>query len=153
MRGDPPGASVESSRWEHFHHEADVGVRGIAPDVAGAFAQAALALVAVVCPPERVRPRQVVELRVEPPQGEKPDLELLLYEFLNEVVFQMSARRMLFGRFEVQVQGGALRGRAWGEPVDPGRHQPAVEVKGATMTALRVAQRGDAWLAQAVVDV
>jgi tRNA nucleotidyltransferase (CCA-adding enzyme) len=34
------------------------------------------------------------------------------------------------------------------------QHRPAVEVKGATFTALRVSQRDDGlWLAQTVVDV
>jgi SHS2 domain-containing protein len=33
------------------------------------------------------------------------------------------------------------------------RHRPAVEVKGAPMTALRVAPTQGAWLAQTVVDV
>jgi len=38
--------------------------------------------------------------------------------------------------------------------VDIARHRPAVEVKGATYTALRVAQEADgAWVAQCVVDV
>jgi tRNA nucleotidyltransferase (CCA-adding enzyme) len=37
--------------------------------------------------------------------------------------------------------------------VDAARHHPAVEVKGATYTTLRVAQEGDGWLAQTVVDV
>jgi SHS2 domain-containing protein len=47
-----------------------------------------------------------------------------------------------------------LEGKAWGEPVDVGRHQPAVEVKGATYTGLRVARENDgAWVAECVVDV
>ena len=61
----------------------------------------------------------------------------------------------MFGRFEVALGDGTprLRGRAWGEAVDVARHEPAVEVKGATCTALRVARSGDGWLAQTVVDV
>jgi SHS2 domain-containing protein len=47
-----------------------------------------------------------------------------------------------------------LTGAAYGEPVDRARHQPAVEVKGATHTALGVERRDDgAWIAQCVVDV
>ena len=51
------------------------------------------------------------------------------------------------------LAGGALSGEAWGEAIDPGRHRPAVEVKGATLTALRVACAGGRWTAQTVVDV
>jgi SHS2 domain-containing protein len=63
-------------------------------------------------------------------------------------------RRMLFGQFDVRIEGHELGGTAWGEPVDIGRHDPAVEPKGATMTALRVVRQPDAsWLAQTVLDV
>jgi SHS2 domain-containing protein len=60
---------------------------------------------------------------------------------------------MLFSRFAVAFRGSRLTGQAWGEPVDAARHHPAVEVKGATYTQLRVAREGDGWVAQTVVDV
>jgi SHS2 domain-containing protein len=83
-----------------------------------------------------------------------PDRELLLVAWLNAVVFEIATRRMLFRRFDVTIDGNRLRATAWGESIDPPRHHPAVEVKGATMTALRVAPGDDdAWTAQTVVDV
>jgi SHS2 domain-containing protein len=79
---------------------------------------------------------------------------LLLAEWLNALIYQMATRRMLFARFEVRFDGSSLSGKAWGEPVDVGRHSPAVEVKGATYTQLKVARdETGAWLAQCVVDV
>ncbi len=66
----------------------------------------------------------------------------------------MATRHMVFGRFAVTITGNLLTATAWGEPVDRARHHPAVEVKGATYTALSVAQRKDGtWVAQCVVDV
>jgi SHS2 domain-containing protein len=66
----------------------------------------------------------------------------------------MATRRMLFGRFEVTLDGDTLHAKAWGEPVDIAKHQPAVEVKGATLTELQVRQGPDGtWIAQCVVDV
>lgn len=47
----------------------------------------------------------------------------------------------------------APRCGAWGEPTDGARHHPAVEIKGAAYTALRVARDGEERLAQTVVDV
>ena len=137
------------ARWEHFEHGADIGVRGIAPTRAGAFEQAALALTAVLTDPRAVRPAQAVEIACE-----APDDELLLVAWLNAVVSEMALRRMLFSRFEVQLDGTRLHAQARGEPVDVARHRPAVEVKGATCTALRVARGDDGpWVAQTVVDV
>jgi SHS2 domain-containing protein len=54
----------------------------------------------------------------------------------------------------VRIAGTRLRGKAWGEALDPGRHELAVEVKGATYSGLKVLERSDGdWLAQCVVDV
>jgi len=79
---------------------------------------------------------------------------MLLVEWLNALVYEMSVGSMLFGEFSVDITDGELRATAWGERVDPERHEPAVEVKGATLTALRVAPvAGGGWRVQCVVDV
>jgi SHS2 domain-containing protein len=137
-----------STHWEHFPHEADIGVRGVGVTKAQAFEQAGLALTAVVTDLQTVEARQAIEVECE-----APDDELLLADWLNSLIYEMSARKMLFSRFSVQVDGHHLRGQAWGESVDPGRHHPAVEIKGATYTSLRVGQEKGEWVAQTVVDV
>jgi tRNA nucleotidyltransferase (CCA-adding enzyme) len=140
---------MTGTRWEHFAHEADIGVRGIGTSKEEAFEQAAVALTAAIVDPAELTAEQAVEITCE-----APDDELLLVDWLSALVYQMATRRLLFGRFEVQIDGHRLRARAWGEPIDVVRHQPAVEVKGATLTSLRVAQEADGtWLAQCVVDV
>jgi tRNA nucleotidyltransferase (CCA-adding enzyme) len=136
-------------RWEHFAHEADIGVRGIGASEEEAFEQAALALTGVILDPRELAAQEAVEVTCE-----APDDELLLVDWLNALVYQMATRRLLFGRFAVRLDGHRLRATAWGEPIDVARHQPAVEVKGATLTSLRVGQEADGtWVAQCVVDV
>jgi len=140
---------VSEGRWEHFTHGADIGVRGVAPSVGEAFEQAALAMTAVICELPLVVPREPVQVECE-----APDDEYLLVDWLNAIVYEMATRRMLFSRFEVAIAGEKLTGTLWGEPVDVARHQPAVEVKGATYTELKVAQdAAGQWVAQCVVDV
>lgn len=125
-----------------------MGIRGFGSTQERAFEQAALALTAVVTDIALVEPRDLVTIDCE-----APDPELLLAEWLNGLIYEMSTRRMLFSRFEVQTDGRHLHAQAWGELVDPARHHPAVEVKGATYTALRVARENGEWVAQTVVDV
>ncbi len=146
---EPKSVSDASERWEHFPHVADVGVRGFGESPARAFAQAALAMTAAVADPGRVRPREAVDIACE-----AADLEMLLAEWLNALIYEMATRKMLFSRFDVTIAGTRLAARAWGEAVDRARHEPAAEVKGATLTALKVAQDPPGcWLAQCVVDV
>jgi tRNA nucleotidyltransferase (CCA-adding enzyme) len=135
--------------WSHFHHEADIGVRGTGPTIESAFEQAALAMTAVMSDPDLVKAETLVHISCE-----APDVELLLVDWLNALVYETATRGMLFSRFEVALHGLRLDASAWGEPIDRDRHQPAAEVKGATYTALEVGREaGGAWFAQCVVDV
>jgi SHS2 domain-containing protein len=141
--------SHETARWSHFHHAADIGVCGCGATLEAAFEQAALAMTAVMTDPTTVRAKAAVAIHCE-----APDVELLLVDWLNALVFESATRSMLFSRFAVTLQDRQLDARAWGEPIDRARHQPAAEVKGATYTALEVAQdSGGRWCAQCVVDV
>src|SRR5690606_28168587 len=107
------------------------------------------ALTAAVCDLEAVRPR--VESAVT---CRAPNRGLLFVDWINAVVYAMATDHMVFREFAVRIDGTDLEARVKGEPIDPVRHQPAVEVKGATHTLLRVEQGPDGqWVAQCVVDV
>ena len=144
-----PGTSAGMTpHWEHFPHEADMGVRGFGATKAEAFEQAALAMTAVIADLAAVTPRDAVRIECG-----APDDELLLAEWLNSLIYEMATRKMLFSRFAVRLEGAWLTAEAWGERIDVAHHRPAVEIKGATFTALRVAPKDGGWLAQTVVDV
>lgn len=135
--------------WEHFEHGADIGIRGTGPTKEAAFQQIALALTSVVTDLHSVRPERAVSITCEAPSD-----DLLLVDWLNALVYEMATRRMLFGAFTVTIEDSRLHATAWGESVDRLRHEPAVEVKGATYTALRVERLENGhWLVQCVVDV
>lgn len=139
---------MSSARWEHFEHRADIGVRGIGNTLAGAFEQAALAMSAIITDLSLINPRDAVTITCQ-----ETDPELLLSDWLNTLIFNMSAHKLLFSRFEVYIDNGHLKATAWGEPVDVERHHPAVEIKGATYTELAVHKSQEQWIAQCVVDV
>ncbi len=135
--------------WEHFPHGADMGVRGFGATKAEAFAQAALAMTAVIADPATVEAREAVAVECE-----APDDELLLAEWLNSVVYEMATRRMLFSRFEVQFAGFT------GSPGRPGASRSTRRdiirrwrSRARPIPTLRVAPESDGWVAQTVVDV
>jgi SHS2 domain-containing protein len=145
----PAKGSLIESHAELFPHGADVGVRGVGPTREAAFEQVALALTSAVTDPGGIAAKEVIDVTCEAPA----DIYLLL-DWLNALIYEMAVRRLVFGRFAVSIEGNRLYGRAWGEPVDRARHKPAVEPKGTTLTALKVALRDDgAWVAQCIVDV
>ncbi len=147
---DPIGASDSAAgSWEHFSHDADMGVHGKGPSMSAAFEQAALALTAVVTDPGIVHASATVNVCCE-----ESDPEMLFVDWLNIVIYEMATRDMLFGRFQVEVENGVLSASLHGETIDRSRHEPAVEVKGATLTELDVHQdSAGVWHAQCVLDV
>ena len=140
---------MKNPKWEHFPHQADIGIRGVGPTKEQAFEQSALALTAVITNVDKVEPEHKVEITCQ-----AVDDELLLFDWLNSLLFEMDTRKMLFSSFEIQLNENTLKATAWGEKIDIQKHQPTVEVKAATYTALSVRQEKDGnWTAQCVVDV
>jgi tRNA nucleotidyltransferase (CCA-adding enzyme) len=135
--------------WEHFEHGADIGVRGIATTLAGAFEQAALAMSAVITDLESIGSDIEVDIECS-----APDVEVLLLEWLDSLIYEMAVRKMLFSRFKVTIDNDRLSAMAFGEAINVEKHSPAVEIKGATFTELKVIQDPNGlWRAQCVVDV
>jgi SHS2 domain-containing protein len=134
--------------YETFDHESDIGIRGFGGTIAEAFENVAVALYSVMVNVHRVRPKERRIVKVS-----APDRELLLVEWLNALLSQSDIERMVFSKFEVKINGTSLIGTAWGEMLDRERHQPQVEVKGATYHMLSVQERDNMYVAQCVVDV
>lgn len=134
--------------WSHFAHDADLGLRGSGRSKAEAFEAIAIALTAAVTDPDSVAAEESISLGCEAPSD-----EILLVDWLNALIYEMAVRKMLFSDFSVSITDGVLRAEVAGEPVNRKKHYPAVEVKGATYTALAVEQADEGWVVQCVVDV
>jgi SHS2 domain-containing protein len=135
-------------RHETFEHEADIGIRGVGSSIEEAFEAAAVAMYSVMVKVEAIKPLEQKNVTAS-----APDRELLLVEWLNALLSLTDVERMVFSKFTVKIEGSSLTGTAWGERLDRFRHEPNVEVKGATYHMLRVDKDGDNFVAQCVVDV
>ncbi len=135
--------------WNHFEHDADIGLRATSATREGLFEEMGRALTGVVTDPADVRLEETVDIHCE-----APDDALLLVDWLNALIYEMATRRMVFGKWSVELHGTTLKARVEGEALDRDRHKPVVEVKGATYTALAVGRdESGNWCGQCVVDV
>jgi SHS2 domain-containing protein len=135
--------------YEWFEHTADLGLRIRAGDLDLLFAEAAQALFATIVEDlATVRPERTVEVRLE---GDERDL--LLFDWLKELLYHFDAEHLLFGKFAVEVREDGLTGTAWGEPLDRDRHMLDHEVKAITYHGLRVEKVGEQWEAEVIVDI
>ncbi|WP_338151665.1 archease [Legionella norrlandica] len=134
--------------WEHFTHEADIGIRGVGPTLIDAFEMGALALTNVITDSERIKPIKSIKIHCE-----APNEEILFTDWLNAVIYNMQIHNMLFCEFHIKRDELNLEATIKGEKINQEKHQPVVEVKGATYTELKVHKKNNTWIAQCVVDV
>ncbi len=135
--------------YETFEHTADLGLRIRAPDLPTLFAEAAEALFSIIVTDlATVRPQIEQAFEV----GGAPS-DLLLFDWLSELLYVYETRRLLFGKFQVRLGPDRLQATAWGEPVDRQRHALDHEVKAITYHGLMLEQQGDQWLAEVIVDI
>ncbi len=134
---------------ELFEHTADLGLRAHAADLNTLFAEAARCLIsAIVEDPQSVRPLLEQSIAIG---GD--DRELLLFDFLRELLYRFDADHMLFCDFVVTVRPDGLTATVRGEPREPARHVLSHEVKAITYHGLIVQATEHGWLAEVIVDI
>lgn len=132
---------------DYFDHDADIGVIGRGASVEAAFEAAAAAMFALMAEPAQLEPQE--DVRVD---FDEPDIELALVRWLNALLAQARRRGLALCRFRLRREDGHWHGLASGQPWDDSLDR-GVEVKGATLTALRVREDARGVEARCVVDV
>ncbi len=118
--------------FETFEHTADLGLLIRAADLNELFIEAGRGLFSlIVANLDDVRPIEEVSLAVV---GEQ--LDFLLFDWLNELLYLFESRRLVLTDFSVQAAAGSVQATARGEPFDPVRHRPEHEVKAITYHVL-----------------
>jgi SHS2 domain-containing protein len=135
--------------YELFEHTADLGLRATAPTLDALFAEMAACLVAAMLEdPAAVRPTTEMRYAIS-----CADRELLLADWLRELLRLFEEDHRLFATFEVSVSDSGLTASIWGEVYDPERHLLAHEVKAITYHELKVERTADGWLGEVIVDI
>ena len=83
---------------------------------------------------------------------EENNTELLLYKFLDELVFLKDSKKLLFSKFDIKIKDNKLNCIAYGEKLDMKKHELLVDVKAITMHKFSV-KKNKVWKAFVVLDV
>lgn len=108
---------------------------------------AAFVLTAVVTNPNNVSSERILEIQIE---EKDPELIVRLDQFSD---LSNGYKKNAFSSFNVSIKAGHLNAENKGEMVNKQKHDQAVEVKGGTLTQLKVSEQKGNWIAQCVVDV
>jgi SHS2 domain-containing protein len=135
--------------YEIFEHTADAGLRVRAATREQLFVEAARGLLSIVIAnPQQIRPLSTRTMRVD---GQ--ELDYLMFDWLNEVLYTLDAEKFLVADCQVRLDEQGLSATCRGEQLDPERHESDHEIKAITYHGLRVEETPDGWLAEVIVDI
>jgi SHS2 domain-containing protein len=135
--------------FEIIDHTADIGIIAYGTDVKELFSNAALALFSLITEPASVEERLHLDLEVS-----SEDIDSLLVEWLNELIYLFDAKHILFSRFDIKsLTHNELKATCYGESFDPMKHKIKIGVKAATYHMLKLDKNGDGCKAQIIFDI
>lgn len=135
--------------FETFDHTADIGLRISAATREELFVEAARGLTSLLV--ENVG--DVRPLITETIQLTGTEVDYLLFDWLNELLFRFETSKLLCCEFIVRLSDQGLEATIRGEPCDPARHQLAHEVKAITYHGLSVQHTESGWQTQLILDI
>lgn len=140
--------AAEGPPIEILEHTADAGIVARGATLAAAFAHAAEGMYGLMVDTAAVKERtaRTIDVRADDPAD-------LLVAWLLELLFLTEAEGLVFRRFAVDLQGGALHATAYGELLDEERHAVGLEIKAVTRHLLAVQQEETGVAVRVLFDV
>jgi SHS2 domain-containing protein len=121
-------------KFELIEHTADMGLKAYGETLSGAFANAALGMFSLIA-----ELKNVCETESRRVEVKADDIEGLLFEWLNSLLYYFDVAMLLFRRFDIiEFKDTHLTAICYGEPYDASRHSLRMGVKSATYHQLEV---------------
>jgi len=130
---------------------ADISVKATGKDLTELFQSMADAFVKICAEPESVKPEIKKEVRLE-----HTDIEKLMFNFLEELVFMKDAEPMVFNEIEVKVTKGnifQLHAELIGDSIKPGKQILNMDVKAVTLHRFFVKKTKHGWETEVIFDI
>jgi SHS2 domain-containing protein len=136
----------------------DVAIADVAFEAEGGTLRELLGSVALAMTDTMIRNREsMAQTVIKCFEIEAAEPEMLLYRFLQELVFLKDAERLLFNKFELDPAEGIsswhLRVRAFGEEIDQEKHELLADVKAVSLHNFSVRKTNEGWRAEVILDV
>ncbi|MCX8202372.1 MAG: archease [Candidatus Micrarchaeota archaeon] len=140
-------------KYLHELTSADVAFEATGKTIEEMFSDAGVALLGVmVRDPMKIEPK--LEFKIEKRAN---DEESLLFSFLDELIFLKDAEQMFFSKFKIEIRKErkemVLNAVAYGEKIDPKKHDIVIDAKAVTMHHFKVEKINKGWRCQVIIDV
>jgi SHS2 domain-containing protein len=140
---------TEVKPFEIIDHTADIGIVVYGADIKELFANAALGLFNLIADLDGLNEniKRDVEMSAE-------DVEVLLVEWLNELIYISDVEHVIFKRFEINsFSNTEIKATCYGEKIKPDQKRLKREIKAATYHMLRIDKENNGYKVQIIFDI
>ncbi len=137
--------------YELIEHTADIGIKVYAETLEELFSNAALGMFNLICDTTKINPSETLPIYIQ-----STDLETLLIDFLNELIFFIFTKKMVFSKIkidELNENKFVLKSNSYGEYYNKDRHGHLFELKSATFHNLKIERIGRLYITTIIFDV
>ena len=139
-------------QYKFFDHTADVLFEAEGKDLGELFEAAGLATEETQVDLKDVKQKIKKKIGLE-----KDNVEMLLFDFLQELIFLKDAKLLLFSDIKVSVEEKDkkyyLNATLKGEKLDQKKHNLKVDVKAVTLHRFEVKKVKNGWFARIILDI
>lgn len=129
-------------------HTADAAFEARGKTLDELFRSAGLAITDITVDPETVEAKEKCTVTVE-----NDDVEMLLYEFLEELIYLKDADLFLVKDIDIDVDGGKATATLKGETIQRDKHDLRNDIKAVTLHKYTVEEAEEGWKAFVIVDI
>jgi len=119
--------------YKIIEHTADVGIEAYGATIEEAFENAAKGMFAIITNDGHIESKQKRKIEIDFDEDE----EILLVDWLTELLYLHDVEGLVFGEFEVRINK-KLVGYAYGEKYDRQKHGYGIEIKAVTYHMLEI---------------
>ena len=149
MKLPPESVSIVEKPFEIIDHTADIGIVAFGADIKQVFANAALGLFTLMADTDDFKEDVERELKLS-----AEDVEVLLVEWLNELIYIFDVEHIFFKRFEVdEITSTQIKARCFGEKIKTSQHKLKREIKAATYHMLKINKEDAGYKVQVIFDI
>lgn len=135
--------------YELIDHTADIGIKAYGDNLSEAFAHAAKGMFDIITDSSKIESKGEYQIELS-----ADELDQLLVDWLDELLYLQGAENLVFGEFNVSVdeEKEMISATVSGEEFDTEKHKIGMEIKAVTYHMLEV-HKGDPCFVKVLFDV
>ncbi len=138
-------------KFKFFEHTADIGIEAYGKNLNELFENAALATSEVMVNTKQIKPSIKKEINLD-----NKNIDNLLVDFLDEIIYYKDAEELLFSKFEVIIKKDSiykLKAKIYGEKINREKHELRDDAKAVTLYKFKLEKIKSGFKVRFILDI